>query len=112
MPDPGSRDAVRPSRDTRRSPRRRRGNLFPIEGWVDAPRCPQCGGRRISQVDLIECLYPVRGVRKPWGIVVIDPAESTLDATAVGGQFFRCRDCETEWPVEPGTRFMEPDEAE
>ena len=113
MPDPGGRDVPSrpPAASSERQPRRRSGNVLPIEGWTEALACPQCDSDDIGQVDLIECEYPVHGVRRPWGIVVIDPAESTLDVTAVGRQFFRCRDCENEWPVEPGTRFMEPDAA-
>ncbi len=109
MPDHGSRDAASRPAGPRPPARQRRGNLFPIEGWTEALACPQCNGHEVSQVDLVECEYPVQGVRKPWGIVVVDPAESTLDVTAVGQQFFRCRDCDTEWPVDPGTRFMDPE---
>lgn len=110
MPGSRRRDASRQSPTRPAPPRQRQGNVCPIEGWVEPLRCALCGGGDIVQVDLIECAYPVLGVRKPWDAVVIEPAESTLDVTAVGQQFYRCRDCESEWDVEPGTQFTEPDD--
>jgi len=88
-------------------PRERRGNVIPIEGWSEPMRCPQCAGERVVQVDMVECAYPVSGVRRPWCVVELDADDPEVDAAAIGEQFYRCEDCEREWPVEPGTLFIE-----
>ncbi len=89
-----------------------RGNVFPIDGWLEAMSCPQCRSEEVLQVDVVECTYPVRGVRRPWGFVAVDVAASRLDPASTHAEFFRCDDCLHEWPVEPGTRFVEAEEAE
>ena len=88
--------------------RLREGNVVPIEGWVEPMRCPECEGSRILQIDLVECAHRVTGVRKPWGIVVVDMAHGRVDRRAVRSELFRCRECGHEWPVAEGTAFMSP----
>ena len=87
------------------------GQVLPIRGWNRPLRCPCCRGEDILQVDVVECAYPVRGERRPWGFVVVDVSASSLDPSATHAEFFRCRECRHEWPVESGTRFVDAEEA-
>ena len=86
--------------------RERRGNLVPIEGWLEPLRCPQCGAETIDRVDLVEAVRPVAGARRPWGVVQLGSGPARVDLAAIAEQLYRCRECESEWPVEPGTRFL------
>ena len=92
-------------------PPRALASVTPIRGWVQPMRCPQCGGQDLVQVDLVECVYPVIGVRRPRGLVLIDIEASSVNATAIGAQFYRCDACDHEWPLDAGTLFAEPEEA-
>ena len=69
-------------------------------------RCPQCHADSIDQVEMVEAVYPVTGVRRPWDLVHVDHGDPRVDLSAVGERFYRCRQCETEWPVEAGTQFI------
>ena len=111
MSRPGSRSECRERPDAE-GPRPRRGNVLPIEGWNQPLLCPACDSSELLQIDVIECAYPVRGVRRPWGFVLVDVAASSLDPAATHAEFFRCESCDHEWPVEPGTRFVEAEDEE
>jgi hypothetical protein len=74
---------------------------------VRAYACRRCGRTEcVVQVDTVEALYPVHGERRLAREVLVDPDEARVDLEAIDRQFYRCRRCQHEWPLEPGTRFV------
>ena len=73
--------------------------------------CRRCGRRGcVVQVDTVEAVYPVRGERRHRREVLVDPAEVHVHMQVIDRQFYRCRLCQHEWPLDPGTRFVLPPE--
>ena len=71
--------------------------------------CRRCGRKgSVVQVDTVEAIYPVHGARRMTREVVVDPEEVRVDFEAIDRQFYRCRRCQHEWPLDPGTRFVLP----
>ena len=68
-----------------------------------------CRSSTPVQIDTIEATYPIVGVLRPSGKVVVDVERRVLDTTAIVEQFYRCGACKTEWPVEDGTEFVLPE---
>lgn len=83
------------------------GNVVPIAGRVEPLRCSHCRSCDVVQVDLIECVYRVQGVREPGIRVLVDIGGREYDHEAIADQYYRCRECASEWPLDPGTVFMD-----
>ena len=81
-------------------------NVTDIDSFLQRLSCPRCSGQDISQVDQLEFAYPVAGVSRK-RVIHLDLAESRTGVAPTADPFFRCHLCRNEWPVDPGTEFVE-----